>query len=331
VEEAPTWLILGDVSWGQAFEADGKVVLSRWELLSLGATGASLTAAVRGGHLVRARRDHYLLPSTNHHIVEAVRIGGRLTCVSALAFAGIYSFDSSRTHVQMERTMSRSRSPRDRFIPLTPYNRAGVQLHWTASTRSSEFSVSISEALSQSLRCQRPVHALASIDNALFLGRVTEGDLTEIFSGAPARVQYLRALIDGRAESGQETVLRRIILDAGLACEPQVWIDGVGRVDFVVEGCLVVEADSRLAHEGWENHVRDRSRDLLLAKAGYMSLRPAYQHTMENPDLVRSAIFNLLSARMTRVTHANSIRTLLPLPDHTDPDSHQEKLHELRK
>jgi very-short-patch-repair endonuclease len=62
----------------------------------------------------------------------------------------------------------------------------------------------------------------------------------------------------------------------------------------LVAGKLVLEADSRLAHDGWEHHVEDRRRDLALAAAGYITLRPTYQHTMHNPQLVRAAILGLL-------------------------------------
>jgi very-short-patch-repair endonuclease len=160
-----------------------------------------------------------------------------------------------------------------------------------------EFMVGIRDALVQVLRCQQTVHALASIDSALHLGFIEAGDLTSIFAAAPGRVAHLRTQVDGRAESGQETMLRRIIADAGLQYDVQVLFESIGRVDFVVEGCLVVEADSRMAHDGWEKHVRDRGRDLALARVGYMSLRPAYQHTMANPGLVREAILNLVATR----------------------------------
>lgn len=287
------------MSWDSAFEAYGKRVLSRAELLVFGASTAGLTAAVRGGHLIRARRDHYLLPNTNRHIVEAIRVGGRLACVSALNAAGIFALDSSKTHVHLAHTMSRSRSPQDRRVPLTKANRGGTRLHWRPLIENdgTEFSVGIRDALAQSLRCQQPVHALASIDNALNLGRITEGDLGVVFGDAPSRLRHLRAQVDGRAESGQETVLRRIIAEAGLGFEPQVTFRGVGRVDFVVAGCLVVEADSREAHDGWEKHIADRGRDLALAGLGYMSLRPAYQHTMQHPAFVRDAILKLVADR----------------------------------
>ena len=83
---------------------------------------------------------------------------------------------------------------------------------------------------------------------------------------------------------------------AGLHCELQVTVPGVGRVDMIVEGILVLEADSRLAHDGWELHVRDRDRDIDLARQGYMSLRPVYNRTMHYPNDVRDAALNLLAA-----------------------------------
>lgn len=288
------------MTWHEVFEARQRLILSSTELISFGATSHSLTAAVRGGYLIRARRDHYALPGTARQVISAVRIGGRIGCVSALEAAQIFAYDTSDTHVQMPASMSRSRSPRNRNVPLTPENRDGHTLHWRPSFNEDdacEYSVSIPDALAQSLRCQKPWHALASLDNALFQKKVDEEDLTQIFADLPLDLQYLRPLVDGRAEAGQETVLRMIVREAGLHYELQVWIPGVGRVDMLVEGCLVVEADSRLAHDGWERHVEDRHRDLLLASQGYMSLRPAYQHTMHYPGLVRDAVANLIASR----------------------------------
>ena len=288
--------MIDPVSWDYAFEVFHKPVLSRAELRALGATRDSLTSAVRGGFLIRARRDHYLLPSADPHLVEAIRVGGRLACVSLLDAVGVFAFDASKTHIHMAIPMSRSRSPRDRFIALTQQNRDGAELHWRpCPNEGTEFAVDIRDALSQALRCQNPVHALASIDNALHLGLVGEADLAPIFADVPKRLHYLRSQVDSSAESGQETVLRRIIADRGLRFETQVSFDGVGRVDFVVERCLVVEADSREAHDGWERHIRDRGRDLMLARQGLMSLRPAYQHTTQQPDLVGQAILSLIS------------------------------------
>lgn len=288
------------MTWSWAFEQFGRSVLTRAELMAVGATEKSLQAAVQHRFLVRARRDRYLLPDTSNAVIQAVTIGGRIGCISALAANGVFVFDSRFTHVHMMRSMSRSRSPRGRHIALTPDNRDGSVLHWTPLARpedANEFCVGMVDALAQAVRCQKPEHALASIDNALHLGLVTELDLADMFSGLPAHHQWLRKAVDGRAESGQESVLRHIVTGAGLSCELQVEVPTVGRVDMIVEGRLVVEADSRLAHDGWDKHVDDRRRDLVLASMGLASLRPAYPHIMYRPELIRDAILSLLEVR----------------------------------
>ncbi len=190
------------------------------------------------------------------------------------------------------------RSPRSRFVPLTERTRDGVELHWwplAEPEEATEHSVGMADELAQVIRCQHPWLAVASIDNAIFSGAIAADDIRYIFGLVPELHQSLANQVNGLAESGQESVLRMILEEAKVNYDIQVTIPGVGRVDFVVEGCLVVEADSRLAHDGWERHVEDRRRDLQLAKRGYMSLRPAYQHTMHEPGLVAESVLGLLS------------------------------------
>jgi len=158
----------------------------------------------------------------------------------------------------------------------------------------SEYCVGVKDALVQIIRCQEPRFALAALDLALHERRIRPRDLDAIFARVPAAQQSLRAQINPRSEAGQESVLRQLILDAGLRCEIQVSIDGVGRVDFLVDGRVVVEADSQGFHKEWEQHVRDRTRDLLLAERGYLTLRVLYQHIMFEPETVVAAIRRLV-------------------------------------
>jgi hypothetical protein len=240
------------MGWAHAFEHAGVRVASRELLIAYGATGRSLTAAVRAGHLVRARRDHYVLPSDEGVLVSATRIGGRLGCVSALAAAGIFVLDARLPHIHIERGMSRLRSPRSRFTRLAQENRDGAQLHWwplTDEHHVTEYSVGIVDSLAQAVRCQHPWSAIASIDNALFQRAVDVDLVAGLFRTLPERYRYLRGKVNGLAEAGQETILRMILESAGLTCELQVTVLQVGRVDMLVEGCLVLEADSRFAHD----------------------------------------------------------------------------------
>ena len=302
VEQAPLgnglWSHYALMGWVEAFAELGVIVASREQLLAAGASGRLLSTAVKGGYLVRARRDHYVLPGTSANLIRAVRIGGRLACVSALEQANVFALDASWPHVSLDPDASRLRSPNNRFVALHDQNRDGAELHWSPlfdPDRATAHSVGLPDALAQSLRCQEPRFALASLDNALHHGLVTAGDISEVFAHSPQRLQYLKPLVNRRVEAGQETVLGWIIREAGLRYEVQVTFPGIGRVDTLVEGCLVVEADSRLAHDGWSLHVVDRNRDVDLARLGLMSLRPVYQRIMFTPHDVRDAILQLVN------------------------------------
>jgi very-short-patch-repair endonuclease len=281
-----------------AFLFGSRRIIHRADLRRAGMSGQDITEAVRRQDIIRVRRDHYARPSLDRHTLEAVRVGGRLACVSAAAELGLFAFDHSHTHLHLDREASRLRSPHTRFQPLAELPRDGVELHWWPlidAGAGNEFCVGIRDALVQIIRCQEPRFALAALDLALHERRIRPRDLDAIFAVVPAVHRQLRAKIDSRSEAGQETVLRELILDAGLSCAIQVTIDGVGRVDLLVEDCVVVEADSQGFHKEWEQQVRDRSRDLLLAERGYLSLRVLYQHIMFEPETVVAAIRRLVA------------------------------------
>lgn len=287
------------MTWADYFHENEIRFAESDALLANGATWRSLKGAVDNGLLIRARRGYYALPETDRHSLEAVRLGGRLACISAAADSGIFALDTTFAHVHLAPKASRLRAPHNRFERLTTANRDGVELHWDVLLNprdGTEYRVGLMDALVQIVRCQSPRFALASLDNALHLNLIPRSALTLIFAAVPSELHYLRTLIDARSESGQETVLRFIVRAAGYDFDIQVSIDGVGRVDMVIEGCLVVEADSRKFHEGWAAQVRDRTRDCDLAAAQYMSYRALYRDIMFNPERVLAAIAGLLAA-----------------------------------
>lgn len=273
-------------------------IVHRHDLISAGMTGAQITLAVRSGSLLRVRRDHYARPGTDRHTMEAVCVGGRLACVSAANELGIFAFDAQFTHLHVEREGSRLRAPHSRFVRLAEARRDGVELHWGPlldSGDGTEYCVGPRDALAQIIQCQPRNFALAALDTALHEGQICSADVPDIFAHVPAKYRALRFRIDARSDAGQETVLRQLILDAGLRCDIQVRIDRVGRVDLLVEGCVVVEADSHQFHKSWSDHIRDRTRDRLLAELGYPSLRVLYRDIMFDPAGVVKAIRNLVN------------------------------------
>lgn len=89
--------------------------------------------------------------------------------------------------------------------------------------------------------------------------------------------------------------MRLMAMELSRRVEPQVVIDGVGRVDLLVDGWLVIECDSRGYHNSWEQQEKDRERDLALARLGYVTIRPTAHHIMNRPDVVRDAVRGLLA------------------------------------
>ena len=287
------------MTWAEYFRAHNVQIAETVALNAAGADWRVLKAAVENGDLVRARRGHYALPDTDAHVLEAVRLGGRLACVSAVANAGIFALDSTFAHIHVDPTASRLRSPHNRFQQLTAQNRDGVELHWGQlldPLDGSEYRIGLVDALVQAFRCQERRFAIASLDNALYKKLLATEAVAQIFAALPADLQPLRPLIDCRSESGQESVLRLVIRGAGFHVEIQVEIGGVGRVDMIVEGRIVVEADSRQFHGGWEAQARDRTRDCDLAMQGYLSLRVLYRDIIHHPERVIAALTGLLAA-----------------------------------
>jgi very-short-patch-repair endonuclease len=272
--------------------------LTRADLVAQGHTRRSIQSAVRRGTLIHVRRDRYLEPDVPDVLVRAVRVGGRLTCLSLLQLLGVFVLRNGRLHVHVRPTASRLRSPRDKTRRVAGA-RKRVRVHWTplVEDRGSECVVSIVDALAHAVLCQAPTAAVATIDSALNKGIIMAEDVRRIFAALPARYGVLASFVDGSAESGPETLVRLMARRLGCDIRPQVEFEGIGRVDFVLDGWLVVECDSREFHSTWEAQVRDRERDLALAALGYCTLRLTASAIMYRSDDVFTALSGLVSSR----------------------------------
>ena len=261
----------------------------RRDLVAQGWTDRALRAAVVDGRLLRPRPGAYLAPYTPGDLVEACALGGRLACVSVLAQHGIFVLEKSSLHVHLH--TARPKAPRSTRTVRRHWGR----LHRTPHPQST--SVELFDAVACAVRCQPPRAALATLDSALRCGLVDADDLDEIFRVLPRRHRVLRRLIDPRAESGPETLVRLILRSLGVPFEVQVAIAGVGRVDFLVDGWLIVECDSEAFHSTWDDQRRDRRRDQAAAALGYATNRPVAEDIMWHSDRVRAALAGLLSGR----------------------------------
>lgn len=265
------------------------------DLRADGVSRAGIERALETGGLVRARRDYYVEGTASDALVSAVRVGGRLDCLSLMREFGVFvQEDDQLLHVQVPRARRLLRSPHSRRVRLDGRTHR-VRPHWRDDDVAFDSTIACRmRALAQAIECQRPRPAIATVDSALNTGFIAEHELSEVFSLVPLRLRELQRHIDGRAESGPETLARLIARTFGVSVELQVPILGVGRVDIVVDGWIIIECDSRAFHGGWEMQERDRRRDLAAAQRGYVTLRPTARQIFGEPGLLLRALQGLL-------------------------------------
>ncbi|WP_460772108.1 endonuclease domain-containing protein [Microbacterium sp. GXF7504] len=263
-------------------------MFTRHDLLGAGLAPREITVEVRAGRIVRARNGEYLHPDADQDCVDACRAGGRLACVSELARWGVFVLDRSTLHLRCDRGDGRFRE-----LPRS------VRRHRSRQGRkdSRDASVDIRQAFIDAVRCQGPRAAVATLDSGLHERLIDEIDLDAIFAALPRRYGVLRRLLDPRADSGPESLVRLLLRTLGCSFDVQVRIDGVGVVDFLVEGWLIIECDSEAFHGTWEHRRRDLRRDQHAAALGLVTYRPIAEDILWHHDDVLAAIRGLLRHR----------------------------------
>jgi very-short-patch-repair endonuclease len=271
-----------------------RIAFTRADLIARGMSGRAIALTVSQGTPQHVRRDRYLLPAADEGIVEAVRIGGRLTCLSLLALMGVFVHRPRGLHVFVTRGSSRLRASKVREVTY----------HWNRSSIVPALLhvAPLVDAVRHAVRCQEPRAAVATLDSLVHHRLMTMPRLDRVFEGLPARFQVLRPLVDGSAESGPETFVRLMLRTIGVAYETQVLIVGVGRVDFVVEGWLIIECDSKEFHEGWQKQQDDRQRDLAAARLGYITVRPLAADILGDKTTVQQALREIIEVLGPRFT-----------------------------
>ncbi|GIG53751.1 hypothetical protein Dac01nite_05030 [Demequina activiva] len=156
--------------------------------------------------------------------------------------------------------------------------------------------------------CIPPREQLAVVDAAMRRGLLSREQLEAFSQGSSARRRWLDQMADARSESLSETCARIELIEAGLSVEPQCELPAVGRVDFLVEGAVVVEIDSEAHHAGEKARARDGRRDRAAITQGFSPLRYMFHDALERPgEIVADVVATLM--RMGRLTP--TVRTKL--------------------
>ena len=260
---------------------------TRAHLRALGQSDRRIRAALATGEVIRIGRSWVALPNANAEARRAVAVRGILGGETALRSYRIWV--SARTGLCIYSPSTASRLP--------PLGRGEYRTRRGASpSPRTPWRVGVIDALAQHLpTMDDPLHAVATLDSALNRRLVTAHEIDALMSRMPRRIRRLRRHLDPRAESGLETLLRLAIRAAGWNVESQVEIPGVGRVDLVVDGWLVIEADGSAWHDDHEAIELDRERNAALVRAGYRWHRFGYDQIMKDLDGCVAVIAALLA------------------------------------
>jgi hypothetical protein len=121
-------------------------IASTRELAASGVERQLLDIAVMYGRVVRVKKGLWADPAIPPEVVAAYRAGGRLACVSALAYHGVIERPDCGIHIAAPDWVSKWRAPRPRVA---------VTRHWSRRpVPGDRFAVSVETAWAQFALCR---------------------------------------------------------------------------------------------------------------------------------------------------------------------------------
>lgn len=243
--------------------------VARWtDLHHAGVSRRRLLEAVAAGAVVRPHRGCFALPTAPYHEVDATIFRGEPCCVSVLAANDVPVLPAPMlAHVAVPVSRSLAR------LGKRPLERVAIHRSERYPMRRMR---DVPVALDLASRCLEPASQLAAIEGAIRAGKAAPDVVERFRISSEERRAWLAARLDLSSESPTETLARVTMRDAGLSVQPQVVIEGLGRVDFLVGGKVVVECDGWGYHGGWRSFDEDHRRDRVATTWGLRVLRYTY-------------------------------------------------------
>jgi very-short-patch-repair endonuclease len=155
---------------------------------------------------------------------------------------------------------------------------------------------SVEDTVIHALTCLSDVDAIAVAQSAMqkhgIVRDILEGELrANYFGNARKRLR----MADGLSESVPEISARLLFEAEGLTFRRQVRISGVGRVDTLIDGWLIVEVNGYQFHSSRAAWRKDMGRLNAAQAKGYQVLSFAPEQVWNSPDDVMAQIRCLLA------------------------------------
>ena len=212
-----------------------------------------------------------------------MRVGGRLTGLSAVDEWGGWVLGAPRLHVSVPDNAARLRLGGE-----------FARIHWDSpmvGERGTASSVGVADALLRVLLDEDAETAVAALDWALHTGRLDRIAFERLILELPYEKRQIARLADEACESLPESLSRTRLRAAGHRVRTQVPL-GLERIDLVVDEVVGLETDGDEFHR--DHFERDRRKDLAIAAAGYLPLRVPAKMVFHEWATVAAAIDKLL-------------------------------------
>jgi very-short-patch-repair endonuclease len=240
------------------------------ELIGRGVTARQLRAAVQAGVLRHLPRGIYTCSHASVDQRAAAAAHASITCLSALRPVNVWTGTDTATHLQLPANASHSRPLFDEAGFRIRYHWAGIRFD-TPDGR--PWRVGPLEAVWRAIRCLDEGDAIACLESAVHEGVLTQEQVRRLCLHAPRRLQKGITELEFTAGSGQETIVRRRLRNAGYTVVAQEQVRGIPySQDLVVEDCVALETDGKKWH-GTDRFHADRNRDVHVEGLGRRTLR----------------------------------------------------------
>lgn len=259
-------------------------VLGYGELVRDGIGRYEIASALASGHLIRIRRGVYAVGDACDDVVAAAAHGGTIGCISAARHRGLWTLPTGPTHVWVGRHGH-------------TYDHVGCACteHWSAGNPGRRFRApSVVESLVQVYHCAGVEAFFAALESAMHQRQISSADLRRLGARLDPVARDLIEFASSGSESGLESLFRLRIRRRNLSIVAQAHVPGVGRVDFLIDGWLIIELDGRLGHELEQDRIKDLLRDVSAAHWRFRTLRFSSVMLLDDWPYVESTILRTL-------------------------------------
>jgi len=258
-------------------------------LQQFGISRKRLSDEVHRGTLQRIRPGVFATPAADPDVVAAAEHGGVLTCGRALRLHGVWTLEHvAVVHVWLGGN-GRSHHRGCRCVAHYFAGRAGLGL------------AALEDALVHVYLCAGDEVFFAAIESALAQRKLNRAARGRIRRRLLQHAHWLVDLARSDAASGLESLLRLRLHLLGIRLDCQVDVPTVGRVDFVIAGRLILEADGKDNHDGENHRHRDRVRDAAASVLGYETIRFDYAQIVHAWPSVEAAVIAAVARVRERV------------------------------